>query len=180
MSLNTFEDLVREYFELQGYFFQSNIRYLYYNNNNKTINAEIDLLGLNPITKDIIHVEVSEDNNPYAKNEDGSRPLLNKFYNQGINDQYKKYFNTTDVRKLFVVWTYESAGVSGYKKVLQLGQRHKIEIISHETVFKCFNQMFDNIKLSNKGLGKGFRELKDKTLYSLFLDYATKSSLKSD
>ncbi len=175
MSINTFEDLAREYFELQVYFFQSNIRYLYYNNNNRPINAEVDLLGLNPITKDIIHVEVSEDNNPYAKNKDGALRLLRKFYNKGINELYDEYFGTTDVRKVFVVWTYESEGNGRYKKVLQIGQRHKIEIISHETVFKFFNEKFDEIELS-----KGFRESKDKTLYSLFLDYATKSSLRSD
>ena len=132
VDINIFEKFVKEYFELKGYFLHENIHYGH--------NNEVDLLGIHPKNNEVIHIEITEQN--YSAN-DLEDAIKRKFDNPFIKDLYNEKFYTTDIpKKIFVIWGYKNK-----RKWIQqqkVGEKHNIEILSYEDIFKFFEENSKN------------------------------------
>jgi len=126
VDVNVFEKIVKEFFELKGFFLRENISY--------GKNNEIDLLGFNPKTRENIHVEVTET----VPSVNGLKDLIKKkFENKYISDKYMKLLGTKKVKRIYVLWWYRKKS-SKWQNRSEIEKEYNIKLISFEEIFEFF------------------------------------------
>jgi len=136
VDVNIFEKIVSDYFELKGYFLKENVTY----GNRRN---EADLLGVNLSDNTFIHVEVTEENIPPKNLKD---KIKTKFCNEFIEKLYHDNFNSKNVKRIYVIWGYKKT--SKWIKQREIGEQHKVEIISYGEIFEFLEEQAEEIPWS--------------------------------
>ena len=123
VNVNIFEQLVKEYYENEGFFLKENYSY--------GKGREADLLGIN-VKGLCIHIEVTE---RMFSSYDFKTQIEKKFYNNDIKKCYIDVFGSTKVKRVYVVWWVKnSAQLYTLRKTIKC--RRKIKIISFQDILK--------------------------------------------
>lgn len=122
VRVNIFEQLVKEFYEVKGYFLKENFSY--------GRNREADLLGIN-IKGECIHIEVTERKcSSYEMND----LITKKFDNEDIKQLYNELFGKTKVKKVYVVWWLKDASQLMTLNTI-IKPKIKVKIISFQDIF---------------------------------------------